>query len=246
MGDIRVLFIEHQDDCPPGYVGERAAELGFGVEVVRARDGRLPDPREFSLVVPLGSADAAYDDTLSYLEAEHALLATAVEAGVPVLGICFGAQLLARVLGGTVAPLPSGPEIGWLRIDTTEPELVAPGPWLVWHLDGMTCPPGATAIAHTAAGLQAFRHGPHLGVQFHPEALPASADSWARSYAATLVALGIDAAELAARTRALQGDARVRAHELFDRFCARSFGYAPVEASSWPTTTIATPPARTR
>ncbi|MFC5995754.1 type 1 glutamine amidotransferase [Pseudonocardia hispaniensis] len=231
-GDVRVLFIEHQDDCPPGYLGERAAQRGFEVDVVRVRDGNLPDPRGYSLVVPLGSTDAAYDDTLPHLAAESALLAGAIEAGVPVLGICFGAQLLSRVLGGVVAPLPSGPEIGWLPVDTLESELVAPGPWLVWHLDTMSCPPGATAIAHTTAGLQAFRYGPHLGVQFHPEAPPSSVESWSRSYAATLTALGLDPAELAARTSALQDDARARAHELFDRFCARSLGHVPAEASS--------------
>jgi GMP synthase-like glutamine amidotransferase len=116
-----VLCVQHQDDCPPGYVGQRLVDLGAHLEVVDARQGRLPDPREFDLVVSLGSDDSAHDDTVPYLRQEWEVLETAVRAEVPVLGICFGAQLLSVVLGGSVAPLPDGPEIGWLTVRTGHP-----------------------------------------------------------------------------------------------------------------------------
>ncbi|MQA07752.1 MAG: hypothetical protein GEU98_04200 [Pseudonocardiaceae bacterium] len=220
----RVLFVQHQDDCPPGYVGERLEQRGARVEVVRAQDARLPDPREFELIVPLGSDDSAYDESVPYLRREWELLDGAVTAGVPVFGICFGAQLLSRVLGGQVYRAPDGPEIGWLTVHTTDPEFVEPGPWLVWHLDVMGTPPGGVEIASTAVGTQAFVHGQHVGTQFHPEATPASAEVWARHYHDALGEVGVDHDGLLAETRALRDDARRRAHTLTDRVLARRAG----------------------
>jgi GMP synthase (glutamine-hydrolysing) len=218
---VRVLFIQHQDDCPPGHVGDRARQCGFELDVVPAARGRLPDPRDYDLVVSLGSDDAAYDDTVGYVPAEHRLLDTAVGAGVPVFGICFGAQLLARTLGGRVWQAPR-PEIGWLRPEITEPGLVEPGPWLVWHLDVMSCPPGGTELARTPAALQAFRSGPHVGVQFHPEAVPDSAAVWARHYSSSLAQLGIDPDALLEQTWRGREEARQRGYRLFDRVLAHA------------------------
>ncbi|MQA17000.1 MAG: aminotransferase [Pseudonocardiaceae bacterium] len=222
----RILFIQHQDDCPPGYVGDRAQQCGFELDILEAgavatTRTSFPDPRGYDLIVPLGSDDAAYDDTVGHLPAEHELLDAAVDAGVPVFGICFGAQLLARTLGGRVWQAP-GPEIGWLRPDVNEPGLVEPGPWLVWHLDVMSCPPGGTELARTTAALQAFRSGPHVGVQFHPEATPTSAAVWAQHYGSSLAALGIDPDALLEQTRRGQDEARQRAYRLFDRVCAHA------------------------
>lgn len=221
---MRILFIQHQDDCPPGYVGDRAEQCGFALDVVEAgalTGARSPDPRDYDLIVPLGSDDTAYDDTIGYLPAEHRLLDTAVGAGVPVFGICFGAQLLARTLGGQVWQA-GRPEIGWLRPEVTEPGLVEPGPWLVWHLDVMSCPPGGTELARTPAALQAFRFGPHVGVQFHPEATPDSAAVWARHYSSSLQELGIEPDALLDETRRGRDDGRQRGFRLFDRVRAHA------------------------
>lgn len=220
MTNGRILFIQHQDDCPPGHIGERAEQRGFEVEVVRAT-GQLPDPREYDLVVPLGSDDAAYDDSLPYLQPEADLLQRAVEHEVPIFGICFGAQLLSRVLGGEVHAATNGPEIGWLPVQTTDTELVEPGPWLVWHLDVMGCPPGGESVARTDGGVQAFTHGPHMGVQFHPEATLSSVQVWAQHYRPSLVSLGIEPDDLVEETRRRRSAAREMAHRLFDRVHAR-------------------------
>ena len=217
-GTGRVLFVQHQDDCPPGHVGERVEQRGARVEVVRAQSGSLPDPRLYDLVVPLGSDDSAYDESLPYLRGEWELLAAAVDAGVPVFGICFGAQLLARVLGGEVHRASGGPEIGWLTVRTTEPGLVDSGPWLVWHLDVIgAAPPAARANAHTDVGIQAFTCGPHVGTQFHPEATPDSARVWAERYRESLREIGVDAGALLAETDAGATAARRRGHRLTDR-----------------------------
>jgi GMP synthase (glutamine-hydrolysing) len=219
---VRVLHVQHQSDCPPGLVGERLAMLGAEQHVVDAREARLLDPTEFDLVVPLGSDDSAADESVVYLRGEWGLLERAVQAQVPVLGICFGAQLLCRVLGGTVAPAPGGPEIGWLRVDTCEPALVEPGPWLVWHLDVMEPGPDSVVVARTDGGVQAFRHGPHLGVQFHPEATIASVRVWVEHYRGSLDRLGVDPTALLAETVERAGAARSRVAALVGRVLVRA------------------------
>ncbi len=219
---MRVLFVQHQDDCPPALVGERLAMLGAAVEVVEARAPRLPHPAEFDLIVPLGSDDSAADESLPYLRSEWELLERAVQLQVPVFGICFGAQLLCRVLGGSVRALPGGPEIGWLPVESSAADVVEPGPWLVWHLDVMEPGADSVEIARTALGAQAFSHGPHLGVQFHPEATLASVRVWAEHYRSSLDQLGIDPAALLEETQDCAPAARLRANTLVDRVLARA------------------------
>ncbi len=107
--------------------------------------------------------------------ASHAnwkLLETCLQRDVPVLGLCFGGQALATVLGGAVRRLEK-PERGWHRIDTDAPGLVGEGPWLQWHYDAFTLPSGAEELARSAACPQAFTSGRNLGTQFHPEATAA-------------------------------------------------------------------------
>lgn len=221
-GVRRVLFVQHQDDCPPGHVGDRLAERGAAVDVVRAQAGSLPDPTAYDLVVSLGSDDSAYDESLPYLRPEWDLLAAAVDAGVPVFGICFGAQLLSRVLGGRVYVSPSGPEIGWMRVRSEDPSLVEPGPWMVWHLDVLEPPPGAVVLARTPVACQAYAYGPHVGVQFHPEATMDSITSWARGYERSLREASVDAGELLAEVHAGRDEARRRGYALTDRVVARA------------------------
>lgn len=222
-----VLCVQHQDDCPPGYVGARLAELGATLEVVDARQGRLPDPREFDLVLSLGSDDSAHDEEVTYLRSEWEVLEAAVHANVPVFGICFGAQLLSRVLGGSVAPLPDGPEIGWLPVHTDDSALVDRGPWLIWHLDAMTAPPGADVLAWTDRATQAFALGQRVGVQFHPEVTMTGAAVWAAHYRDHLIGLGLDPDELLDQVRVRDPETRCRAATLTDRVLER-LGFAPL------------------
>lgn len=222
---MRVLFVQHQDDCPPGLVGDRLAELGARIDVADPRRP-LPDPAGFDLIVPLGSDDSVTDQTLGYLAAEAELLAGAVRAEVPVFGICFGAQLLCRVLGGSVAPATSGPEIDWMPVEVMEvtngATQVEPGPWLVWHEDVMTPPAGSVELARSAVCSQAFGVGRHLGVQFHPEATLDIAWSWARGYRRSLDRIGRDPEEMLGRMAADQEDAHRRVATLVDRVLAHT------------------------
>ena len=172
-----LLVVEHERNAPAGLAGTWAAGRGLACETVRPAEQPLPaGARGYAGLVVLGSEQTAFDDALPWLAAELRLVASAVADGVPVLGICFGGQVLARVLGARLYRL-ADPEIGWVTLASRHPG-VPRGPWLAWHRDAFELPPGAVALAHGGASLQAFAVGPHVGVQFHPEVTEAIADGW--------------------------------------------------------------------
>jgi GMP synthase-like glutamine amidotransferase len=221
-----VLIRQHLESAPPGLLAEWLEARGLAYEVSRSwLGGPLPDPEDYAFVVSLGHDLGAGDTHDPAVEAERELLGRAVDRGVPVLGLCYGGQVLAAVLGARVGPAPV-PELGWRAIDTDDAEIVPPGPWLEWHYERFETPPGAVELARTTDASQAFRLGPHLGVQFHPEATVAIVDGWARSDADQLAALGIDdGPALFAATPERQRAARDSAFRLFDgfrRFATRS------------------------
>ncbi len=173
----RLLIIEHGSYAPAGLLGDWAVDRALEVRTVALHAGEpLPaDIAGYDAVVSLGSARAAYDDTLPWLAAELSFLDRLLAAEVPVFGICFGAQALARVLGARLYRLDA-PEIGWVQ--TPSPSALPAGPWLSWHYDRFDLPVGATELAADEVSVQAFSIGPHTGVQFHPEATQAIAQSW--------------------------------------------------------------------
>lgn len=171
-----------------------AALTGLDLDPVVSTFGsdgpRPPEPRAARLIVVLGSAEAADDDSLLWLAPERDYLTEAITLGVPVLGICFGAQLLARQLGGTVGRAPRS-ERGFVALRSTDPGLVPDGVWMQFHDDTFTLPPGAELLAANEVGPQAFRHGRCLGVQFHPEIGPAAFAAWVDGWRASGTLAGI-------------------------------------------------------
>lgn len=159
---------------------------GFDV-VIACADGDtlLPPPTLFEMVVVMGSHASVYDELLDWVDRERRYLRKALAAEIPIFGVCFGAQILADVLGGTIA-LSEYPEYGFTTVHTTDPDLVGPGPWLELHQDTITPPDDVEVVARNDAGVQAFTFGPHLGVQFHPEASP----EWLSAWSASLPTLG--------------------------------------------------------
>ena len=221
---MRALVIQHDDDGPAGHVGDWLEARGVEQDLYRiGEDDRARDPRDYDLIVSLGSEHTAYDDAIPWLGLERRLLADAAAADVAVLGICFGGQLLARALGGE-AMRAAHAEIGWVAIQTREPSLLDAGPWMQWHYDTFTLPPGATRLAESPAGPQAFTLGRSLGLQFHPEVTPEIVASWVRAGRDQLARAGLDPDRVMAETRGLADENRTRAWQLLDTFMNRVAG----------------------
>ena len=215
---IRALILQHEKPTPPGLVTEWLGGHGASVETFRIDvHDREVDPTRYDLIVSLGSEFAAFDDTKPFVPREASLLRRAVGAEVPVLGLCFGGQMLARVLGGEVYR-SSDSEIGWLPVKSTDPEMVPEGPWFQWHFDTFALPPGATLMAETDVGPQAFVMGRSLGLQFHPEVTSDIMADWVREYRHELDADGVDPDALLEETRRRAVESKRMSFRLMDWF----------------------------
>ena len=215
---MRALILQHEEPTPPGLITEWLGEHGAIVETIRIDlEDREADSTGYDLIVSLGSEFAAFDDSKPFVPREARIMQDAVDKDVPVLGLCFGGQMLARVLGGEVFR-GSESEIGWLPVRSNDPELVPEGPWFQWHFDSFTAPPGAEVIAETEVGPQAFVAGRSLGLQFHPEVTPQIMEEWVRVYPHELKAEGVDPGRLLKETRRRASEARKVTWQLLDRF----------------------------
>lgn len=145
-------------------------------------------------------------DDHPWMADELAWLAKVVDAGVPVLGICLGSQLLATALGGRVERLPA-PEIGYLPVTrgagASDDEVAAGWPdgtaTLFFHEDGIAAlPDGAEVVLEGPGGPAAWRLGSGLGVQFHPEVTLEQLTGWLEvpELRAHLDTAGVDAGDL--------------------------------------------------
>jgi GMP synthase (glutamine-hydrolysing) len=174
---MRVLVLENSPLAPVGHLGAwLQAARGATLEVLPgpalAAGAALP---EADLLVTLGSPQAAYDPD-PWIAAQRDLLARRIAAGRPVIGICFGAQMIASAIDGSVAASGRFHE-GWMETaEVTGP--VWRGPWLRWHGDHVAVPEGTEVLARSDDTIQAFRHRRALGVQFHPEAQAGCVAGW--------------------------------------------------------------------
>ncbi len=191
---MRVAIVENIDGTSLGSVGQALNEAGAECTLFRPRhDGRLPaGPDAFDALVVLGGEQSAVDDAdHRYLEPLSKLMRRYGEADRAVLGICLGAQLLARGYGGTNL-IGAAPEFGWLNVQTTvaglsDPVLSSAGtafPIFQWHRDTFTLPQGAVHLAENkGATHQAFRLGRAVyGTQFHFEANRTVVADWTRDF----------------------------------------------------------------
>jgi GMP synthase-like glutamine amidotransferase len=190
---MRALAIVHQADAGPGVFAQATSEAGARLDTWDLpQDGQPPDdPFSYDAVLSLGGAmhpDSEREHP--WLVGEKRLLAALVERGVPLLGVCLGAQLLAAASGAEPCRLPA-PEIGWHEVRLGEPArddpLMAAVPprfdALQWHSYGFPLPPDAIPLAHSETCLQAYRLGELAwGIQFHPEVTLADVESWIDDY----------------------------------------------------------------
>lgn len=158
------------------------------------------EPVKTDLLVVLGGPIGAYeDDRYPFLAEELRILEARLAAGRPTLGICLGAQLIARALGARVYPGPAK-EIGWGPVTLTDAGRASPlrhldGTGVLhWHGDTFDLPEDATLLASTdLVAHQAFAVGPNvLGLQFHGETDGGDIERWLVGHACELAAAGID------------------------------------------------------
>lgn len=220
-----VLVVANASDPDAGYIGERLEQRGFALRTVFRDRGGTPAGVEAAgrpaLVLLLGSEWAVHRPVdVAARDTEAALVRSAVAAGVPVLGLCYGAQLAAYALGGRVRTAER-PEAGLVEVDTSDPDLVPAGPWTAFHTDVFDPPPEASVLARNACGVQAFALDGVLAVQFHPEVRPDVLAGWADRFPDLLVGAGVDATDLVALARGSEARSREAAHRLVDAFLAR-------------------------
>lgn len=223
---VRAALIANTSDADPGFVGRSLRERGYSfVEFLREQWADWPNLDHIDLVVAMGSSWSVYwPDQHGPIDAEQRVIASAIDRGIPVLGICFGAQQLATVLGGTVTKAQS-PEIGWFPVEKVAetahlaPECMVEGQWMQWHYDRFSVPNGATVLAQSPAGPQALVCGRSLGVQFHPEATESIVRRWASGDGVSeLQTQSIDARRLLEDTSNHVSDAEKRCDQLVEWF----------------------------
>jgi len=218
-----VLVVANTIDRESGYVGQRLREHGLRLVTVYRDRGQVPlqpDP-SVGMVLLLGSEwSVAEPVDRAALDAECALVRSAVGAGIPVLGLCYGGQVVAAALGGRVAQAPE-PEIGLVTVETADESVVPAGPWWAFHLDVIDAPPGAEVVAKNGCGAQAFATERVLGVQFHPEVLPETLDDWCSRFPELVADSGSTREGLVAQARAAEDDSRRAAYALVDAFLER-------------------------
>ena len=170
------------------------ADAAAGHELVEwlPHEAPPPAPDEFGAAIVFG-AEAQVDQEGAYpwLRPEKQLVGELLARDTPLLGVCFGSQLLAESAGAVVRPA-ARPEIGWHRVELTADGRVDPllgflpqrFESLQWHHYEWLLPPGAVALARSALCPQAFRlqDRPVWGVQFHPEVTAADYGSWLDSW----------------------------------------------------------------
>jgi len=214
---MQVLVLEHEPSVPAALLGDWARERGHTLRTLAVPAlNSWPDPREADALVSLGSDRSVTDPAVPWLARELELLRDAHNARVPVLGICFGAQALAKALGGEVKRAPQI-ALEWTTLETDQPELIAPGPWLRWHEDVLTVPPGARELARSGGVPLAFTYGTSIGLQFHPETDAALAHAWIEESQRELAERAIDEATLLRQVALAAPEAPARALQLFDR-----------------------------
>jgi GMP synthase (glutamine-hydrolysing) len=186
---MRLLAIVHESDAGPGVFAEAIADAGADLSHWAPPTESAPPNvvDDYAAVIALGgSMDPDQTREHPWLEGEKRLLGRLLDAGVPLLGVCLGAELLAEAAGGSVERSRT-PEIGWYEVrpssgaagDPLIGPLSGPVSALEWHSYEFSLPPGATELARSDSCLQAFALGRAAwGIQFHAEVTGPDLDAW--------------------------------------------------------------------
>jgi len=190
---MRALAIVHQWDAGPGVFADAARRQGWELQEWLITGGNPPPDAvsNFQAVMVFGGAVHADQEAAHpWLRNEKQLLAALLGRGMPLLGVCLGAQMLAEAAGAP-ARRAAAPEIGWVEVQVTNAGATDPliGPLaprlsaFEWHSYEFPLPAGAVALARSPTCLQAFRVGECAwGIQFHAEVTAADARHWIEDY----------------------------------------------------------------
>ncbi len=229
---MKALILKHVACEGPGLLEDVLREKGIDYRVADARPDKLPDARGIDLLVAMGGPMSAND---ARMQPEVELVANHVKQGKPYLGICLGAQILAKALGGEVYKSPIK-EIGrrtvWLTAEgQSDPVFES---WInfieafQWHGETFTVPNGATLLGVTYYSPlrypsettipQAFRMENAVGLQFHLEATFSMVRQWVKEYPEDLAEVGRSKRSLLKDFRLFERPYHYAAQEYFGRF----------------------------
>ena len=222
------LVIQHVAFEDLGSLSGVLAQADYRVRCLEAAltDFEALDTGGTNLLIVLGGPIGACDDRdYPFLIHETRLIEARLRARLPTLGICLGAQLMARALGAAVYPA-GRKEIGWSPVTLSAPGRASclthlgapPTPVLHWHGDTFDLPAGAQLLASTAAcAHQAFSVGANaLALQFHPEVTAQGLERWLVGHAVEIAATpGVSAEGLRADTARCAGELGRRAERVF-------------------------------
>lgn len=190
---MNVLIIKHIDIEGPGFIETFLKQAKIPYQILNLqRDEHFPNMDELSHIVILGGPMSVYEeDRYPFLKYEDLFIKEAIQRGKRILGICLGAQLIAKALGAKVFKAPEK-EIGWYRVSLTEDGLKDPlfsdlpqeFSVFQWHGDTFEIPAGAKLIATSLPVTnQALRYGRDVyGLQFHLEVTEQMIREWMETY----------------------------------------------------------------
>ena len=237
MPQPRLLVIQHNLDDSLNELGGALVAAGMHIDTwCTFLTETPPQPLEsFDGVLSLGGTDSVADEArLPWIAQERRLTEAALASGMPILGVCFGAQMLARAAGAEIMPAPR-PEIGWHEVQmdpaaASDPVLAALGqrPQVFqFHYDTFTTPDAALVMGAANGMTQAFRIGDSAwGVQFHVEANPALIHAWIATFDEDMAHAGVDFDQVRAQTAEHWRGARDRSDGLAAAFAERVTAHA--------------------
>lgn len=215
---MNVIFVANASESEGGVIESVLVESGAKIKrVFRESFPSGLSIDELDLLIVLGSSLSLAEGG-SAVDRELRFLQMVIQKGIPVFGVCFGAQLLSMVFGGTVTRATL-PEIGWRQVQSIGDAPHVRGSWMQWHYDRFSVPKGVELLAVNECGPQAFCVGRSLGTQFHPEITPQILDSWiSKGGDIELLSLGLDPESLIALSTSNFESSRVGCVALFNWF----------------------------
>jgi GMP synthase-like glutamine amidotransferase len=182
---MHVLMLTHGPSVGPGVFAEAVEDAGGRLTEWSVPAGAAAPSDADAIIVLGGGMHPDQEERHPWLAGELRFLADALERDTPVLGVCLGAQLLARAAGAPVRPARE-PEVGWHEVELTGAGVAdsvlsaLPSRFdaFQWHHYTYGIPDGAAELARSAVCTQAFRLGSAVGIQFHAEVTSGMIESW--------------------------------------------------------------------